>query len=87
MEAGVGSLLDYIISAFACKEHGKQWKICRIWGSHSGGYEVFYLLEYKAVWSGESQPSYACYLFHAGLLLRLFFDPEYRSETLLRNVG
>jgi hypothetical protein len=23
--------------------------ICRIWGSHSSGYEEFYLLEYNAV--------------------------------------
>jgi hypothetical protein len=30
----------------------------RIWGSHSGGYEEYYLLGYKAVQSVESQPKF-----------------------------
>jgi hypothetical protein len=33
-------------------------KSCRIWGSHSGGYENFYLLGYNTVQSIESQPTF-----------------------------
>jgi hypothetical protein len=33
----------------------KEYLICKIWGSHSGGYEEYYLLGYNAVSSVESQ--------------------------------
>jgi hypothetical protein len=56
----------------------------RIWGSHSGGFEEFYLLGYNAVKSVESQ-LLAC--VHVGFLLSLFFDPENGGDIFLRNVG
>jgi hypothetical protein len=31
---------------------------CSIWGSHSGGYEAFYLLGYNAVYSDENNPKF-----------------------------
>jgi hypothetical protein len=40
---------------------GTDMSIVEIWmtlGSHTGGYEEFYLLEYKAEQSGESQPTF-----------------------------
>jgi hypothetical protein len=64
------------------------------WGSQSGGYEEFFLLGYafrrkSADVSEEHVGSTfrAVYLLHAGLLLYLFFDPEYLGEMFLRNVG
>jgi hypothetical protein len=36
----------------------KVWLCCRIWDSHSGGYEEFYLLGYNAMRSVESQPTF-----------------------------
>jgi hypothetical protein len=47
-------------------------KIC---GSHSGGYEEFYLQALLVT----------CFLL--GFLLGLFFDPEDGSDMFLRNVG
>jgi hypothetical protein len=38
------------------KETGSLVRFCRIWNYHSGGYEEFYLLGYKAVYSVERQP-------------------------------
>jgi hypothetical protein len=32
--------------------------LCMIWGSHSGGYDEFYLLGYNAVLSIESRPKF-----------------------------
>jgi hypothetical protein len=32
-------------------------RVCRIWGSHSGGYEEFYILGYNVVYSDERQPT------------------------------
>jgi hypothetical protein len=32
--------------------------LCRIWGTHSGGCEEFYLLEYNVVYSAASQPMF-----------------------------
>jgi hypothetical protein len=52
--------------------------------SYSGGYEEFYLLGYNAVYSAESHPT-ACYLFHAGLLLSLFFETEDEGDMYVRN--
>jgi hypothetical protein len=46
-------------------------RLCMIWGSHSGGYEEYNLLGYKAVYSGECQPT----CLQAGFLLSLFFRP------------
>jgi hypothetical protein len=62
--------------------------LCRICGPHTGGYEEFYLLGYNAMLSVESQLifRYAFYLFHAGLLLDLFFDSEDGGDIFLRNV-
>jgi hypothetical protein len=48
----------------------------RIWGSHSGSYEGFNRLGYIATRSS------ACYLFHAGLFLGLFFDLEDRGDMV-----
>jgi hypothetical protein len=45
-------------------------------GSHTGGYEQFYLLGYNT-----------CCLFHSGFLLSLLFNPEDEGDMLLRNVG
>jgi hypothetical protein len=33
-------------------------------GSHSGGYEVFYILGYNAVYYGESQPKFRRNISH-----------------------
>jgi hypothetical protein len=52
--------------------------------SHSGGYEEFCLLGYKAMQSFEIQPS-ACYQLRAGLLFGLFVDLEGKNAMFLRN--
>jgi hypothetical protein len=74
----------------------------KIWGSHSGGYEVYYLLGYNTVWSVESPPAFRRNIsppssgsnkrrlvtcFHTGILLDLFFDLEDGGNMFLRNVG
>jgi hypothetical protein len=43
--------------------------------------EEFCLLGYK------NKKNSACYLFHAGLLLGLFFNPEDGSDMFLSSVG
>jgi hypothetical protein len=48
-----------------------RFTVCRIWGSHSGGYEEYYLVGYNAV--------------EAGVLLSLF-DSEDGGSMFLRNV-
>jgi hypothetical protein len=69
--------------------------ICRIWGSHSDGYEEFYLLGYNYVQSVESQPTFRRNIsppsllatcFHVGFLFGLVFDFEVRRCMFLRNV-
>jgi hypothetical protein len=57
--------------------------LSRIWDSHSGGYEEYYLLGYNAV---EYQPT----LPPAFMLVSCsayFFDPEDGGDMFLRNVG
>lgn len=71
--------------------HGEARLGCGLWGSHSNGYEEFYLLGYNAIHSVESQlmfwrdkspqssknkPSKVWYLFLADFLFSLFFDPD-----------
>jgi hypothetical protein len=63
-------------------------------GSHSGGYEEFYLPEYYAVYPGESQPTFRRRislaehsLIYAGFMNSLLFNPEDRGDVYLRNVG
>jgi hypothetical protein len=36
----------------------RDFRLCRIWSSHSGVYEEYYLLGYNAVQSVESQPTF-----------------------------
>jgi uncharacterized membrane protein len=33
------------------------------------------------------EQGFVCYLLYAGLLLGLFFDPEYEGDIFLRNLG
>jgi hypothetical protein len=71
--------------------------ICRIWDSHSGDYEQFYLLGYNAAKSVESQlilrsymlpsTSFVRYLLNSGFYIGLFFDPEAGGDIFLRNIG
>jgi hypothetical protein len=68
---------------------------CRIWGSHSGGYEEFYLLGCNTVQSVESQPIFRGKISppSSGRKSKprknivkasgLFFDPEDGSDMLL----
>jgi hypothetical protein len=62
------------------------WDIiqCRIWGSHSGGYEEFYLLRFNAVWSAECQPTFRRNTTLFFSLLDLFRDPEDRGGMFLQ---
>jgi hypothetical protein len=41
---------------------------------------------YSMIW-GSHSGGYACYIFHAGFLLGLFFEPEDTGDLFLRNVG
>jgi hypothetical protein len=52
----------------------EEWRTWRIWGSHNGGYEEYYLLEYSTTY------------FHAGILFSLFLDPEDGGNMFLQNV-
>jgi hypothetical protein len=57
---------------------------------HSGGYEEFYLLEYNAMYSVESQLTFQRNMYPPGsnwFLSWLIFDPEDGSDMFLRNVG
>jgi hypothetical protein len=67
-------------------------------GSHTGGYEEFYLLVYNFLYSAESKPTFRSYIFafsgqvlatcfHSEFLLHSFFDSKDGGETFLRNVG
>jgi hypothetical protein len=55
--------------------------VLRILSCHSGDYDVSYLLGYNTMSSVESQPIFCC-LFHAGFLLRLFFNSEGGGDML-----
>jgi hypothetical protein len=58
----------------------RKWTSGRILGFYSGGYELFYLLGYNAVWSVVT-------CLKAGLFLGIFFDSEDRGDMFFRNVG
>jgi hypothetical protein len=58
--------------------HDTQHCLYRIWGSYSGGYEEYYLLEYNTLLA-------TC--FHASSLLGLFFNTQGGCNMFLRNVG
>jgi hypothetical protein len=75
----------------------RQWSTreinsCRIWGSHSCGYEEFNLVEYDALQSSESQrdvseeESRASCLLN-DLLLGSLFNPQDGGDMFLRNVS
>jgi hypothetical protein len=58
----------------------KQNRECRIWASHSGSYEQFYLPGYNAVYIS------AWHMISRCFLLGLYFDPEEGGDMFLRNV-
>jgi hypothetical protein len=69
----------------------------RIWGSHSCGYEMSYLLGYCTVQSIEIQLTFrrnmsppssiiACYLLHIVVLLDWFFDPDNGGDMFLETL-
>jgi hypothetical protein len=53
--------------------------VCRIWGSHTGGYEEYYVVGYNAVYSVAT-------CFQAGILLDLFHHED-EGDMFLRNIG
>jgi hypothetical protein len=81
------SLDNHLIQSKRIVRSWEQHKTCWAWGSHSGDYEEFYLLECDATQSVEGQSMFrklATY-FHAGILHSVFY-PEDGDNMFLRNV-
>jgi hypothetical protein len=80
--------INCLVNHFQSNEHTG---LCSIWGSHSGGYEEFYLLGDNAMQSVESQttfrssrkPSFPT----AFRPITCLANPEDGGNVLLRNVG
>jgi hypothetical protein len=53
----IESLFTAYKSAIPVENSMERLLVCRIWGSHNGGYEEFYLPGYNAVQSAENQVS------------------------------
>jgi hypothetical protein len=68
----------------------KELNICRIWGSHTGGYEEYHLPGYNAVWAVECQPTFRRNMSPSSSESKKISwarTPEYGGDMFLRNVG